>query len=250
MYRGLTSWNTLLQAERVDERGDDLDNPLPPTDPFILSSVAYALYTTIESTLQPHPLSTGRTRKTVVLISPYFFEALNRPLSRPAAIMPVEVIRALERKTQSTIKRDQQVRVSSLPLLIYPCPHALTLSMKHNAKKDAQELFQIISHALSSEEELQYREEAPSLLDVGMLKKGDPVCISILSRLLSLLILRARIRFRAHQQHWITSRPLPCLQWERWDPCGAPSPCPPLEATCDIDRAGREIHSPDLLPLK
>ncbi|ORY93769.1 hypothetical protein BCR43DRAFT_444030 [Syncephalastrum racemosum] len=106
-------------AERVDERGDDLDNPLPPTDPFILSSVAYALYTTIET--------------------------LNRPLARPAAITPVEVIRALERKTQSTIKRDQQ---------------------------DAQELFQIISHALSSEEELQYREQAPSLLDVGTLKKA------------------------------------------------------------------------------
>ncbi|KAI7886732.1 cysteine proteinase [Lichtheimia hyalospora FSU 10163] len=105
-------------AERVDERGDELDTLELSSNDYVLQSVAYALYTTIEQ--------------------------LNKPLSRPRSMAPTDLLDALERKTNGTINREQQ---------------------------DAQELFQIISHALSSEEEIQYREEPSSLLDAGTLRK-------------------------------------------------------------------------------
>ncbi|CEP07434.1 hypothetical protein [Parasitella parasitica] len=70
-------------------------------------------------------------------------EMLNRPLPRPRSITPTDFLRALERKFGGTINRDQQ---------------------------DAHELFQIISSVLTSEEEIQYRENATSLLDAATLR--------------------------------------------------------------------------------
>ncbi|CAO3616796.1 unnamed protein product [Cunninghamella blakesleeana] len=106
-------------AERVDEQGDEAGAQQIPPNEFILQSVAFALYSTIE--------------------------LLNRPIGRPKAIVPNDIIHALERKIQGTISRDQQ---------------------------DAHELFQIISSVLTSEEEEQYKSQnqAPSLLDVGTIK--------------------------------------------------------------------------------
>ncbi|EPB82466.1 hypothetical protein HMPREF1544_10805 [Mucor circinelloides 1006PhL] len=70
-------------------------------------------------------------------------EMLNRPLPKPRSITPTDFLRALERKSGGTINRDQQ---------------------------DAHELFQIISSVLTSEEEIQYRENATSLLDAATLR--------------------------------------------------------------------------------
>ncbi|KAI9482762.1 MAG: hypothetical protein EXX96DRAFT_555524 [Benjaminiella poitrasii] len=70
-------------------------------------------------------------------------ESLNRPLPRPKSISPTDFLRALERKSGGTVNRDQQ---------------------------DAHELFQIISSVLTSEEEIQYKEMAPSLLDAATLR--------------------------------------------------------------------------------
>ncbi|KAL0142729.1 hypothetical protein V8B55DRAFT_1443987 [Mucor lusitanicus] len=70
-------------------------------------------------------------------------EVLNRPLPKPRSITPTDFLRALERKSGGTINRDQQ---------------------------DAHELFQIISSVLTSEEEIQYRENATSLLDAATLR--------------------------------------------------------------------------------
>ncbi|KAI8092970.1 uncharacterized protein BX664DRAFT_98101 [Halteromyces radiatus] len=103
-------------AERVDEQGDEAGAQVPPNE-FILQSVAFALYSTIEM--------------------------LNRPLSRPRSIAPTDIIQALERQTRGTISREQQ---------------------------DAHELFQIISSSLTSEEEIQYKQQIPSLLDVGAIR--------------------------------------------------------------------------------
>ncbi|KAI8339378.1 hypothetical protein BC941DRAFT_349512 [Chlamydoabsidia padenii] len=103
-------------AERVDEQGDEAGAQIPP-DEFILQSVAFALYSTVE--------------------------LLNRPLRRPRSIAPTDFLRALEYKTQGTISRDQQ---------------------------DAHQLFQIISSILTSEEEIQYKQSTPSLLDVDTLR--------------------------------------------------------------------------------
>ncbi|KAI8328910.1 hypothetical protein BC941DRAFT_444062 [Chlamydoabsidia padenii] len=117
-------------AERVDEQGDEAGAQVPPNE-FILQSVALALYSTIE--------------------------LLNRPLGRPRSIMPTDIIRALERKTQGAISRDQQ---------------------------DAHELFQIISSALTQEEEMQYKQQTPSLFDVGTLRhltaESEPLSASAL----------------------------------------------------------------------
>ncbi|KAI9300091.1 hypothetical protein BJ944DRAFT_244529, partial [Cunninghamella echinulata] len=104
-------------AERVDEQGDEAGAQQIPPNEFILQSVAFALYSTIEM--------------------------LNRPLGRPKSIVPNDIIHALERKIQGTISRDQQ---------------------------DAHELFQIISSVLTSEEEEQYKNQTPSLLDIGTLR--------------------------------------------------------------------------------
>ncbi|KAG0165557.1 hypothetical protein DFQ28_008451 [Apophysomyces sp. BC1034] len=115
------------KAERVDEQGDD-SGPIVPPNEFILQSVAFALYSTIEM--------------------------LNRPLSRPRSVTPVDIVQALERKTHGTINREQQ---------------------------DAHELFQIISSVLTSEEEEQYREQTPSLLDVNAIRnmatENDPAAL-------------------------------------------------------------------------
>ncbi|ORX47141.1 cysteine proteinase [Hesseltinella vesiculosa] len=73
--------NSILQAERVDEQGDEAGAQVPRND-FILQSVAFALYSTIE--------------------------LLNRPLSRPRSITAIDIIHALENKTHGTISRDQQ----------------------------------------------------------------------------------------------------------------------------------------------
>ncbi|GAA5812771.1 hypothetical protein MFLAVUS_006229 [Mucor flavus] len=108
--------NSVLQAERVDEQGDE-SAPSVPQNEFILQSVACALYATIEM--------------------------LNRPLPKPRSIKPTDFLSALERKSGGTINRDQQ---------------------------DAHELFQIISSVLTSEEEIQYRENATSLLDAATLR--------------------------------------------------------------------------------
>ncbi|CAO3657587.1 unnamed protein product [Mucor hiemalis] len=70
-------------------------------------------------------------------------EMLNRPLPKPRSIAPTDFLSALERKSGGTINRDQQ---------------------------DAHELFQIISSVLTSEEEIQYRENATSLLDASTLR--------------------------------------------------------------------------------
>ncbi|KAI7891123.1 uncharacterized protein EV154DRAFT_509240 [Mucor mucedo] len=70
-------------------------------------------------------------------------EMLNRPLPRPRSITPTDFLNALERKSGGTINRDQQ---------------------------DAHELFQIISSVLTSEEEIQYRENATSLLDAATIR--------------------------------------------------------------------------------
>ncbi|KAK4514144.1 uncharacterized protein ATC70_006154 [Mucor velutinosus] len=70
-------------------------------------------------------------------------EMLNRPLPKPRSITPTDFLKALERKSGGTINRDQQ---------------------------DAHELFQIISSVLTSEEEIQYRENATSLLDAATLR--------------------------------------------------------------------------------
>ncbi|KAF7726781.1 hypothetical protein EC973_008469 [Apophysomyces ossiformis] len=116
-----------VKAERVDEQGDDSGPTVPPNE-FILQSVAFALYSTIE--------------------------LLNRPLSRPRSITPTDIVKSLERKTNGTINRQQQ---------------------------DAHELFQIISSVLTSEEEEQYREQTPSLLDVNtirnMASENDPAAL-------------------------------------------------------------------------
>ncbi|KAI8073376.1 hypothetical protein BC940DRAFT_344025 [Gongronella butleri] len=69
-------------AERVDEQGDEAGASQVPQNEFILQSVAFALYSTVE--------------------------LLNRPLSRPRSITPSDFVLALERKTQGTISRDQQ----------------------------------------------------------------------------------------------------------------------------------------------
>ncbi|KAG2229911.1 hypothetical protein INT48_008286 [Thamnidium elegans] len=108
--------NSVLQAERVDEQGDE-SAPSVPQNEFILQSVACALYATIEM--------------------------LNRPLPKPRSIQPTDFLSALERKSGGTINRDQQ---------------------------DAHELFQIISSVLTSEEEIQYRENATSLLDAATIR--------------------------------------------------------------------------------
>ncbi|CAO3597987.1 unnamed protein product [Absidia cylindrospora] len=117
-------------AERVDEQGDEAGAQVPPNE-FILQSVAFALYSTIE--------------------------LLNRPLGRPRSIAPTDIIRALERKTHGTISRDQQ---------------------------DAHELFQIISSTLTLEEEEQYKQQTPSLFDVGTLRhlaaESEPLSASSL----------------------------------------------------------------------
>ncbi|KAI8374368.1 uncharacterized protein BYT42DRAFT_576118 [Radiomyces spectabilis] len=70
-------------------------------------------------------------------------EMLNRPLMKPRSITPDDVVHALQRKTNAIISRDQQ---------------------------DAHELFQIISSALTSEEEQQYRNAPHSILDANMLR--------------------------------------------------------------------------------
>ncbi|KAI7898279.1 uncharacterized protein BX663DRAFT_525307 [Cokeromyces recurvatus] len=70
-------------------------------------------------------------------------ESLNRPLPKPKSITPTDFLRALERKLGGTINRDQQ---------------------------DAHELFQIISSVLTSEEEEQYKQKVPSLLDANTLR--------------------------------------------------------------------------------
>ncbi|KAI8991012.1 hypothetical protein BDF20DRAFT_16386 [Mycotypha africana] len=70
-------------------------------------------------------------------------EMLNRPLPKAKSITPDDFSRALERKFGAKINPDQQ---------------------------DAHELFQIISSVLTSEEEVQYKENAPSLLDSTVLR--------------------------------------------------------------------------------
>ncbi|KAI7871143.1 hypothetical protein BDF14DRAFT_1763513 [Spinellus fusiger] len=69
-------------AERVDDQGDEAREKPVTQSAFILSSVAYALYTTIET--------------------------LNRPLARPRSALPTEIVGALEKSTKGTINRDQQ----------------------------------------------------------------------------------------------------------------------------------------------
>ncbi|KAG2219382.1 hypothetical protein INT45_006090 [Circinella minor] len=113
----VTSLRSYL-AERVDERGDEIERIEFTRNDAVLESVAYALYTTIEM--------------------------LNRPLAKPRTMTPTDIVHALERKTNGKVNRDQQ---------------------------DAQELFQVISHALTSEEEVQYRDEPSSLLDAGAVRK-------------------------------------------------------------------------------
>ncbi|KAI8140778.1 hypothetical protein BJV82DRAFT_621061 [Fennellomyces sp. T-0311] len=113
----VTSLRSYL-AERVDERGDEIERIELTRNEYVLESVAYALYTTIEM--------------------------LNRPLAKPRSMAPTDIIHALERKTNGKINREQQ---------------------------DAQELFQIISHALTSEEDVQYRSDPSSLLDAGAVRK-------------------------------------------------------------------------------
>ncbi|KAL0075222.1 hypothetical protein J3Q64DRAFT_1763337 [Phycomyces blakesleeanus] len=71
-------------------------------------------------------------------------EMLNRPLARPRSALPTDIIEALERKTKGTINRDQQ---------------------------DAHELFQIITSALTAEEEDQYNPRATSLFDPTALRQ-------------------------------------------------------------------------------
>ncbi|KAI9323770.1 hypothetical protein BX666DRAFT_2016861 [Dichotomocladium elegans] len=118
-------------AERVDEHGDELERLELTTNDYVLQSVAYAL---IHSSFC---FLCSRTQ-------PSHLTELNQPLTQPRRMAPTEFIGALERKTNGTINREQQ---------------------------DAQELFQIISNALSSEEEIQYRQDPSSLLDAGALRK-------------------------------------------------------------------------------
>ncbi|KAG1380394.1 hypothetical protein G6F60_001742 [Rhizopus arrhizus] len=115
-FATLTSLRSYL-AERVDEQGDE-SAPTVPQNEFILSSVACALYATIE--------------------------LLNSPIARSKSITPIDFINALELKFGGAINRDQQ---------------------------DAHELFQIISSVLTSEEEIQYKENATSLLDAATVKE-------------------------------------------------------------------------------
>ncbi|KAI9323358.1 hypothetical protein BX666DRAFT_48823 [Dichotomocladium elegans] len=68
-------------AERVDERGDELDRLEISHNAYILQSLAYALYTTIE--------------------------LLNKPHSRPETAMPTDFLQALERHTK--IYEDQDI---------------------------------------------------------------------------------------------------------------------------------------------
>ncbi|RUO95563.1 hypothetical protein BC936DRAFT_143739, partial [Jimgerdemannia flammicorona] len=104
-------------AERV-EPGDEPFVASQAFNPeFIQASVAFALYRTIE--------------------------ALNKPLTRPHAIIPREIVQALEKKTGGTISRQQQ---------------------------DAHELFQIISSSLTSEEEQQFREAPASIFDANLVR--------------------------------------------------------------------------------
>ncbi|RUS12501.1 hypothetical protein BC937DRAFT_87720 [Endogone sp. FLAS-F59071] len=104
-------------AERV-EPGDEAFVVSQAFNPeFIQASVAFALYRTIE--------------------------ALNKPLTRPHAIVPREIIQALERKTNGSISRQQQ---------------------------DAHELFQIVSSALTAEEEQQFREAPATLFDANLVR--------------------------------------------------------------------------------
>ncbi|KAG1464253.1 hypothetical protein G6F46_002794 [Rhizopus delemar] len=70
-------------------------------------------------------------------------ELLNSPIARSKSITPVDFINALELKFGGAINRDQQ---------------------------DAHELFQIISSVLTTEEEIQYKENATSLLDATAVK--------------------------------------------------------------------------------
>ncbi|CAM0135834.1 ubiquitin-specific protease ubp1 [Umbelopsis sp. WA50703] len=70
-------------AERVDDPGDEAVVVVPPQNrDYILASVAYALYQTIE--------------------------ALNKPLSKSKSLLPTDIVRALERTTNCTISRQQQ----------------------------------------------------------------------------------------------------------------------------------------------
>jgi hypothetical protein len=71
-------------------------------------------------------------------------ELLNSPIARSKSITPIDFINALELKFGGAINRDQQ---------------------------DAHELFQIISSVLTSEEEIQYKENATSLLDAATVKE-------------------------------------------------------------------------------
>ena len=87
----------------MDERGDEIERIEMIRNEYVLASVAYALYTTIESKL---PLE-----KFVMVI---FFlltwrTVLNRPLAKPRSMAPTDIIHALERKTNGQINREQQV---------------------------------------------------------------------------------------------------------------------------------------------
>ncbi|ORE21131.1 cysteine proteinase [Rhizopus microsporus] len=75
-------------------------------------------------------------------------ELLNSPIAKPQSITPIDFLNALQQKFGGTISRDQQ---------------------------DAHELFQIISSVLTAEEEIQYKENATSLLDAATVKSftGD-----------------------------------------------------------------------------
>ncbi|KAI9259331.1 hypothetical protein BY458DRAFT_440487 [Sporodiniella umbellata] len=70
-------------------------------------------------------------------------ELLNSPISRSKSITPIDFLNALEAKFGGSINRDQQ---------------------------DVHELFQIISSVLTNEEEVQYKQNATSLLDAATIK--------------------------------------------------------------------------------
>ena len=92
---------------------------------------------------------------------------LNKPLSKPKSILPTDIVQALERKTNCTISRQQQVWFA-LDVHTWSTDTVCQLTLW---LQDAHELFQIITSTLTSEEEEQYKEAPTSLFDASAVRK-------------------------------------------------------------------------------